>query len=221
MCRIDHRIKYCAKLIGKAKWILDIGSGNSPYRKIFDYENYISADIEHYPEVDVICDATSLPFDNGKFDAIICTEVLEHLEAPEKALCEISRVLKPGGYLITSIPFMFGKHTRYDYVRWSDLGIKKLLNNHSLNIIWIENRGKIFSMMAELVRQLPAELLGPFSRDSNNFFKYGILFLYYLLIIPITILLRNMDNYVKNDNITIGYILIGQKEEILDVQKTD
>jgi len=49
-------------------------------------------------------DVESLPFNNNSFDTVLCTEVLEHLVLPERAVNEFRRVLKPGGYLIGSIP---------------------------------------------------------------------------------------------------------------------
>jgi ubiquinone/menaquinone biosynthesis C-methylase UbiE len=50
-------------------------------------------------------DAYALPFQDASIDAVIFSEVLEHLEKPEKALAEASRVLKPGGQLILSVPY--------------------------------------------------------------------------------------------------------------------
>lgn len=49
-------------------------------------------------------DVTGLPFQNGVFDAVICSEVLEHVGDHRKAAVEILRVLKPGGTLAVSVP---------------------------------------------------------------------------------------------------------------------
>ena len=51
-----------------------------------------------------VADATILPFTDGFFDTIICSEVLEHIEEYELALREITRILKPGGTLALSVP---------------------------------------------------------------------------------------------------------------------
>jgi SAM-dependent methyltransferase len=48
--------------------------------------------------------AEHLPFTDGAFDAIVCSEVLEHIRAPQIALAEMHRVLKPGGKLLLSTP---------------------------------------------------------------------------------------------------------------------
>jgi SAM-dependent methyltransferase len=49
-------------------------------------------------------DVVSLPFKEGAFDAVICSEVLEHIPDNRKAVRELVRVLKPGGELVVSVP---------------------------------------------------------------------------------------------------------------------
>jgi SAM-dependent methyltransferase len=47
-----------------------------------------------------VADLTRLPFADGQFDAIVCGWVLEHLPDPRPGLCELARVLRPGGKLL-------------------------------------------------------------------------------------------------------------------------
>jgi len=49
-------------------------------------------------------DITCLPFSENSFDIVICSEVMEHIPAEQQALCELKRVLKPGGTLALSVP---------------------------------------------------------------------------------------------------------------------
>jgi len=49
-------------------------------------------------------DVEALPFEDGSFGTVLCTEVLEHIPDPAAALAEYRRVLKPGGVLIGSVP---------------------------------------------------------------------------------------------------------------------
>ena len=45
-------------------------------------------------------DACALPFPDSHFDVVVCVDVFEHVESPQKAISEIARVLKPGGHLL-------------------------------------------------------------------------------------------------------------------------
>ena len=49
-------------------------------------------------------DIEDLPFADGSFGTVVCTEVLEHVPNPRQALAEFRRVLAPGGVLIGSVP---------------------------------------------------------------------------------------------------------------------
>uniref|UniRef100_A0A7V4KD94 Class I SAM-dependent methyltransferase n=1 Tax=Fervidobacterium pennivorans TaxID=93466 RepID=A0A7V4KD94_FERPE len=63
-------------------------------------------------------DAENLPFKEGSFDFVICSEVLEHLKRPEKALKSIHEVLKPKGLLIVTVPNGYGPYCMiYDHFR--------------------------------------------------------------------------------------------------------
>lgn len=55
---------------------------------------------------DHVASLTALPFDDATFDAVVCTEVIEHIEADALAVSELARVLKPGGLLIASVPLI-------------------------------------------------------------------------------------------------------------------
>ena len=48
-----------------------------------------------------------IPFDTGSMDAALCLEVIEHIEDDTRAVTDIARVLKPGGFLVTSVPYQF------------------------------------------------------------------------------------------------------------------
>jgi SAM-dependent methyltransferase len=54
-------------------------------------------------------DLTGLTFPDNEFDLVISLEVLEHIPDYKKALAEIYRVLKPGGYFVFSVPFLENK----------------------------------------------------------------------------------------------------------------
>ncbi len=72
------------------------------FKKLFG-KNYITVDL-YSPIADVKADITALPFEDDSFDVILCNHVLEHIENDRKAMSELYRVMKPGGYGIFQIP---------------------------------------------------------------------------------------------------------------------
>ena len=65
---------------------------------------YVTADLDS-PWADVQVDIHQMPFEDNRFDVVICNHVLEHVQDDLKALGEILRVLKKGGYAILQVPF--------------------------------------------------------------------------------------------------------------------
>ena len=66
---------------------------------------------------DIVGDIHDLPFADNSVDAIICSSVLEHVENPIRAVEEIYRVLKPGGYAYFYAPFIFYYHAEPGYYK--------------------------------------------------------------------------------------------------------
>lgn len=123
--------------------LLDYGCGSKPYREIFDNPQYIGVDInlpgghDHSNEqIDFYYDGTTLPFQDASFDAVFSSEVMEHIFNMNESLQEINRVLKPGGKLLFSTPFIFPEHEQpYDFARYSTFGLQHLLEHHGFKII--------------------------------------------------------------------------------------
>lgn len=91
--------------------VLDIGGGSSPYSRFLRQDaQLINLDIERNYATAVVADAHALPFDSGSLDAAICTNVLEHVRAPQICIREITRALRTGGEFIVIVPFMFKVH---------------------------------------------------------------------------------------------------------------
>jgi len=67
-------------------------------------EKYITADIES-PLAKVKMDIHQIPFGENHFDVVLCNHVLEHVQDDIKAMSEIHRVLRPGGFAVMQVPF--------------------------------------------------------------------------------------------------------------------
>lgn len=118
------------------KKVLDIGSNRGPYQHLFP--NRMSVDVAPGPNVDIVADAHDLSkIEDNSFEVILCTEVLEHLHTPEKAILEMERVLKPGGKIILTTRFIFPLHdTPHDYYRYTQYGLAHLFHNfHDVKIV--------------------------------------------------------------------------------------
>lgn len=75
--------------------------------------NYITADLLS-PIADVKADICNLPFEDNSFDVVLCNHVLEHIEDDAKAMSELYRVLKKGGYGVFQIPQDLSLNTTYE-----------------------------------------------------------------------------------------------------------
>lgn len=90
---------------------------------------------------DIYADAAMLPLATESCDCVVLLEVLEHIRNPQAALHEIARVLRPGGKLLLSIPFLYPTHDApHDYQRLTHHGLDRDLENAGLQVISTEAR---------------------------------------------------------------------------------
>jgi SAM-dependent methyltransferase len=114
--------------------VLDAGAGDAPYRPFFAHCDYRTQDWpssvhEGASRADVVADLHELPAElSGRFDFVLCTEVLEHVADPARVLRELARVLRPGGQILLTVPFVSGLHEEpYDYWRFTSYALADLL----------------------------------------------------------------------------------------------
>jgi len=128
--------------------LLDMGCGNKPYEKMFEgkISSYTGCDVVQSSEhkVDIICPATDIPVADGKFDTVLCTQVIEHVADHQALLRETYRVLTTKGVLILSGPMYWHLHEEpYDFFRFTEFGLRYLLEKAGFQRIEIiPNGGK-------------------------------------------------------------------------------
>ncbi|MBP6004843.1 MAG: class I SAM-dependent methyltransferase [Pyrinomonadaceae bacterium] len=141
--RIDAAISSHAKLAHGV--LLDVGCGIKPFEATLApfVERYIG--LEYSPEsgylgnkADFCGDAALLPLADESVDTVLCTEVMEHVPDPEKTIAEFARVLRPGGTLITTAPFVYPIHDKYDFFRYSPDGLAAIMKRNGMTIDKVE-----------------------------------------------------------------------------------
>lgn len=108
--------------------VLEVGCGRWSHKACFPHAEVVSTDLVMQNGVDKVEDVTHLSFRSGAFDAVIMLSVLEHVYEYQKAIAEVTRVLKPGGTLILGVPFFYPLHDLpNDYWRFSPNTLERLL----------------------------------------------------------------------------------------------
>lgn len=125
--------------------VLDVGCGVKPYKEIIERKSsaYIGLDYKGSPhglrEVDVVGSAMELPFGTGTFDTVVSFQVLEHVREPKDFLKEAFRVLKPGGKMILTTPFLWAEHEApHDYYRFTRYGLRYLCEQAGFEVVSIK-----------------------------------------------------------------------------------
>lgn len=120
---------------------LDVGCGQKPYEKLFNSSRYIGLELDTIENrknkrADYFYDGTTFPFQDSEFDSVIANEVFEHVFSPSDFLSEIYRVLKPGGILLITVPFVWDEHEQpHDFARYTSFGLQHLLEKSGFEII--------------------------------------------------------------------------------------
>lgn len=141
--------------------VLDVGAGSCPYRPLFahceykaqDFQKLQGSQLRHggYGLIDYVCDAGTIPVPSSSFDAILCTEVLEHIPDPVAQVKEFARILQPGGKLMLTAPLGSGLHQEphHYYGGFTPFWYRKYLAEAGFENIAVEANGGSFAFFAQ------------------------------------------------------------------------
>lgn len=183
---------------------LDVGCGTKPYKELFNVDAYVGLDIDSEVSrkrniADHFYDGTSFPFSDSSFDSTLCNQVLEHVFNPDEFLDEINRVLKPGGKLLLTVPFVWDEHEQpYDFARYSSFGLRALLERHGFTIL----QHKKLGANATILFQLNNAYLFKITQGWPTLLKYGF-----------TVTVMAFINFL---GVVLGRLLPGNPDLFLD-----
>jgi len=173
---IEASLMHCKEFV-KGK-LLDVGCGRKPYRDTYfaGAESYVGVDFATpNSQPDVVGSALDLPFEDRRFDTVVSTELLEHVPDPLRALSEMHRVLKPGGYLILTTPMYWPRHeVPHDYFRYPYDGLLHLIKESNFELVRLFNRGNAYVFLGQVVQHtLPVFIRPKFLIAlANRFFLF-------------------------------------------------
>ena len=198
-------IEETLKKIPAGLTILDAGAGESQFKKFCDHLKYIAQDFGQYSgegniglqtgtwdntKLDIVSDILSIPLPDHSVDAIMCTEVLEHIPDPLGAIKEFSRLVKPGGYLLITAPFASITHfAPYHFASGlSRFFYEKNLAENGFKITDLQLNGNFFEFVAQENRRIKSIAKKYAGKNLNIFQK-----------IIIHLNLRILQNLSKKD----------------------
>ncbi len=131
---LEHELRTFAASLSNNSLVLDAGAGDQRYRPLFRHCRYESADFEQidksYTASTHVCDLASIPVDDDRYEAIVFTQVMEHLPEPVSVLRELLRVSQPGALLFCSVPMHYQEHEQpYDFFRYTQFGLRHVLES--------------------------------------------------------------------------------------------
>lgn len=206
-----REISLFAKDVRDNESVLDVGCGIKPYRDLFITDNYIGIDIKgggHSDEtktVDRFYNGKQIPFPDGQFDCVICTQVLEHAEDPQILISEFARVLKSNGRVFISTPFVYPEHEiPYDYRRFTRFEHQRVLEANGFSQIEIKQTTGFWGTFGQLLVIYIFESItfrASILKTLLSVFVFG----------PTQVVSLMLDRVFKKSGVTMDYVVTATK----------
>jgi SAM-dependent methyltransferase len=135
---IDYELSDVAAKGYLAGRVLNAGSGWRDLSHLVD-GTLVNQDLtwpgDTRQNVDIFSPIHAIPVEDGAFDTVLCVAVLEHVINPDECVAEMFRVIKSGGRIIASVPFLQPEHkVPTDYQRYTRDGLEHLFTKNGFEI---------------------------------------------------------------------------------------
>lgn len=204
--------------------LLDAGAGELQNKAHCSHLQYVSQDYCQYEgkgdgvglqtgswntsKIDIVSDIVNIPEADGSFDAILCSEVLEHVPNPSFVIKEFGRLLKPGGTLILTAPFCSLTHfapfhfcsgfNRYWYEHHLPLS--------QLELVEIKPNGDWFAYIAQEIWRLP-RMGSSYSTISLGLFAFVLS----IPLLAVLYLLSHFSSQKSSELLTFGWHVVARR----------
>jgi SAM-dependent methyltransferase len=197
-----------------------VGAGTGIYKEYFSHCVYKAHDfaqepstIGKYVHLDYISDILQIPAPDRSFDAIVCTEVLEHIPEPIQAVREFARLLRPGGTLLLSAPLGSRLHQEpfHYYGGYTPHWYHHFLPQNGFQITSVQRNHGSFSLLAQETAYHRV-LLSTRPASGITFLPRAVA---YLVLLPYSVLLlllgRYLDGFGLDQTTTVGYHVVARR----------
>ncbi|MBZ5632025.1 MAG: methyltransferase domain-containing protein [Acidobacteriia bacterium] len=203
---IEDAVSKFAKALPRGARVLDAGAGETAHKHYFSAQRYCGLDLGigdqdwDYSQLDVLGNLETLPFPDRTFDAAINIVTLEHVLHPERVICELGRVLAPGGRFLLVAPLQWEEHQQpHDYGRFTRFALDHLLRQAGFTEISIQPVGGIFRLISRRLLNALQFFPGPLMLVAAVFFA------------PPALVLPLLDPLDRDRSFTLGYICSARK----------
>lgn len=215
--RLSKFVRMAAAETKPEQSVIDVGAGELKYKQYFGHCRYVSNDLGvgdedwNYRGIDIVSSAYAIPVEAASFDRVLCIQVLEHLDAPERAFQEFHRILKPGGRAYLSAPLIAGEHQQpHDFFRYTRYAFSILGERHGFRVISITPHGGCVTMLETMLWATFWALL-PIPRQTAG--RYLLYLLFYPIKLVTGLLALVVDVLDRKKSFTINYDVVLEKSQ--------
>ncbi len=192
------------KVDEKGKKLIDVGGGEGKDANNFVKLTYKAQDIKQNSAktIDYVGDISKV---KGKFDYILCTQVLEHVKEPGEFMRKMNKLLKPGGQVWLTTNFCYQLHMEPDdYYRFTKHGLRYLGESNGFKVKHLRAQNGIGGVLAYTIVTLPLRL----GLDKWKVSYWGYIVLFSPLIVLVNLVGMGIDLFDRDKKLTNNYEVI-------------